>query len=65
METKHQSILVLGSNGLVGSALVRGLKQQGYENILPLVTWLVKIASIIGYEGRILWDITKPNQTEL
>lgn len=34
METKHQSILVLGSNGLVGSAIVRELKEQGYENIL-------------------------------
>ena len=31
---KNQSILVLGSNGLVGSALVRELNKQGYENIL-------------------------------
>lgn len=31
---KKDSILVLGSRGMVGSALVRQLKKKGYENIL-------------------------------
>lgn len=29
----HDRILVLGSNGMVGSAIVRNLKAKGYENI--------------------------------
>lgn len=31
---KHSKIFVAGSNGLVGSALVRSLKAGGYENLL-------------------------------
>jgi len=31
---KNSKILVLGHNGLVGSAIIRELKKQGYENIL-------------------------------
>ena len=31
---KNSKILVLGSRGLVGSAIVRDLEKKGYENIL-------------------------------
>jgi GDP-L-fucose synthase len=31
---KHSKILVLGSRGLVGSAILRELKREGYENLL-------------------------------
>ncbi len=34
MMNKNTKILVLGSRGLVGSAIVRVLKEQGHENIL-------------------------------
>lgn len=31
---KTDKILILGSRGLVGSAIVRSLKEQGYTNLL-------------------------------
>ena len=34
---KDSRILVLGHKGLVGSAIIRELKNQGYENILTSV----------------------------
>lgn len=34
MMNKNEKILVLGARGLVGSAIVRNLKSQNYENIL-------------------------------
>lgn len=34
---KYSKVLVLGSRGLVGSAIVRQLKAQGYENLLTPV----------------------------
>jgi len=33
---KTARIAVLGSNGLVGSAIVRNLREQGYTNIIPV-----------------------------
>src|SRR5574343_301796 len=33
---KDSKIMVLGANGLVGSALVRNLKAQGYTNVIPV-----------------------------
>ena len=32
--SKEHAILVLGGRGLVGSAIIRELKLQGYKNIL-------------------------------
>lgn len=34
---KDSKICVLGSNGLVGSAIIRELKKQGYTNVFPIV----------------------------
>ena len=38
---KNSKILVLGHKGLVGSAIIRELKKQGYENvrIQPKLKW--------------------------
>ncbi len=34
---KNSKIYVAGHRGMVGSAIVRELKRQGYENIIPVL----------------------------
>ena len=36
MQKKNKKIFVTGHNGLVGSAVIRRLKQKGYSNILTI-----------------------------
>jgi GDP-L-fucose synthase len=36
MITKKSKIFIAGHKGLVGSAIVRRLKKQGYENIITI-----------------------------
>jgi len=51
---KNSKILVLGHNGLVGSAVIRELEKQGYENILTATR---------ATGNR--FDLTDPNETNM
>lgn len=61
---KHSKIFVAGGNGMVGSALIKRLVSQGYENILSSY---FKRKPITNYESRVTFvklDLCRQQHTE-
>ena len=37
---KEAKIYIAGHRGLVGSAIVKNLKEKGYTNLVPVANWI-------------------------
>jgi len=54
----NDTILVAGSNGMVGSAIVRNLKEKGYKNIIQATRQLVDFTN--QNDTNVFFESTKP-----
>jgi GDP-L-fucose synthase len=54
----NDTILVAGSNGMVGSAIVRNLKEKGYNNIIQATRQLVDFTN--QNDTNVFFESTKP-----
>jgi len=63
--TQSNKIYVAGHRGMVGSAIVRVLKNQGQTNLdmRTHADLALAIAQAVGYKGTIEFDATKPDGT--